>query len=286
LEQRLVSLRRAQHPLGLSASDARAVRTSLEQGSGAATVLAKRSRTARLARVLDEAKPADAAHVLDALVSPLSAWADANARLRAAAGYPLMLLFSTLLLLGVVDSLSSELTVLVPEKSVLPAAALLACGALLLWLFAALSSARPLFPFAAGRREVDRALVLQVASVLANAGVALDLALQSASRLTASGGLARSTRSVAEALRTAQTTARDGRLLGPLGASLLLSAATAGAGPATLSALAAHATARARAQLPWLVFRSRVLALITAGVAVALTAAAFYSGYVHAVTGG
>ena len=248
LEQRLMSLRRAQHPLGLSSADARAVRSSLEQGAGAGAVLAKRSRTARLARLLEEAKPADAAGVLDALVTPLTAWADANARLRTAAGYPLMLLFSTLLLLAIVDGVGlPALAGLTSVKTALPTAALLACLLLLSWLFAALISARPLFPFAAGRRVVERALVLQAANVLANAGVALDAALDASSHLTASGGPARSTRSVAEALRTAQARARDGRLLGPLGAQLLLSAASAGAGTATLSALAAHAAAQARA---------------------------------------
>jgi len=288
LERRLTSLQRARHPLGLGERDARAVRTSLEQGLGAAGPLAKRSRTAWLARLLEESKPADPATVLGALVTPLSTWAEASARLRTAATYPLMLLLSTLALLWVVDG--AGLPALAGFGDVpparLPAVALLGCLLGLAWLVVALASARPLFPFAAGRHVIDRALVLEVAAVLSNAGVALDTALTAASRVTASPGLARSTRSVAEALRGAQSQAREGRLLGPLGVSLLLSAAPVGAGPATLSALAAHATAQARAQLPWMVFRSRALALLTAGVAVALAALAFYSSYTNVVAGG
>jgi hypothetical protein len=264
---------------------------ALERGAGAPEALKAAGAPREVVRLVREASPGELPAVLRDLGVALELAQARRAALAGASLYPLLLAGVAVLLgwflLRVVDpalaTVGTDALNLPQPVSTAPALLALAVSVpLLLLLGLSLRARAPQFPFSRAREGHDRALVVAGAAALARQGCSLVVALRAAAHLSTTDELRAASWALADRLERGQTGAAEGEaslLLGPLGTALFLSAAAGGAGGASLTALSELHEATAAGELPGLLVRAELFALLLGGASILAVGAALFHTY-------
>ncbi|HEY3449353.1 MAG TPA: hypothetical protein VGK67_23565 [Myxococcales bacterium] len=288
LGSRLAGLAAVGHPVG-AAGAADRLATALEQGVPAPQALAQASASAQVVEFVERAGAFDLEGLLDR-VAPVLGRADARAReLRGLAGYVWLLVgcvlgIGAILWGGVVPAMEAVVRAgkeLASDVSLSygPFAALYVFATLLLaGLALALSTRRAVFPFASGRRAVQRAAILGGAAAAARSGARLESAFLAGAALASDPALRRDAEAIATGLACGKS-AGQGLLLGPLGAGFFFAAAEHGAGVETLEALADFEENAAASAWTTEVVKAQLLAVALGGFALGSAGVFHYALY-------
>ncbi len=261
---------------------------ALESGATPANALDRSGVRGAVAQLIEAAAPAELEPVLRELGVAVELANSRSQAVRNASRYPLLLAVVAVLLSWLIESmvlpslglLRMNLDRLYAPVSAASSMVALTVSAITLVLLAiSLRSRRSLFPFARERRQQERALIVAGAATLARHGTPLALSLRAGAHLSISPQLSADCVAIAVELESGASNAAGTELLGETGAALFKAAASEGAGAESLTALAELHESAAAGELPGLLLRAELSAMLLGGLGILAGGAAFYSTY-------
>jgi len=277
------------HPCGLEGKRAQQLCGALAAGSPLQKAARSAGLDARLTRVVCAAGSVDVPTVLGQLLDLRARSAPHARALRSAASYPLLLAFAALLCGGIVLGVGRPALAALPlgsggsSAAPLLAALLVPCGLLVALCLVVLGRLR--LPFLGrGWQRIEGYELLAGLRVLVRAGTPLPRALRAAAGFCSGKGR-RGAEALAGSLEAGGKPPEHVPLLDAHELALLAAAASFGALPESLDALAEQRERALEREVPAQAMAIEVTAMVLAGLALLCVGAAFFSSYTQAVAG-